>query len=99
MAHAACSRLEPRAEVFASYQDFTPIGGVVQHEIGIQATVGPVTPIAEQVVAEEFFVARGSLQKAGGYDLVRIYVLQGKGNAGTGQYVEFLFHLFITIFQ
>ena len=69
------------AEVPAAYQDLPRIGGVVQHEVLFRRSVGVIAPVAEKIVPET--LSLGSLQKAGGDDLVGVDVLDRHRHRGT----------------
>ena len=73
-------------------EDLAAVLRIVQDEVRIRRAVRLVTPVAEQVVAEEALVPRGRLQEAGGNDLVRVHVLERERDAGAFYDVEFLFH-------
>ena len=81
-----------RTEVLPRHKDFPAVPGIVEDESGIGGSVAVVTPVAEQVLAEKPLVAGRRLQEAGGYDLVRVHILEGKGHAGRFDDIEFLFH-------
>ena len=78
------------AEVLARHQNLAAIRGVVQHERFDFVALFVIAPVAEEVFAEALF-GRG-LEEAGGDYLVCVHILQGEGDAGAGQYVEFSFH-------
>ena len=67
------------AEVLTSYEDDATVRRVIHHEVWLWSSVGIITPVAEEVVAHTLLV--DSLEEAGWYDLVCIYILQRKRNA------------------
>ena len=80
------------AEILAGHEDAASVAGVVEYEILLGRPVGIVTPVAEEVVPEELLVPGHRLEKAGGNNLVRVHILQGKRDAGAFYDVKFLFH-------
>src|SRR5690606_34065931 len=74
------------AEVFATDEALSTVGGIVQDEICLRCIVWMVPPVAEEVVAEAFPL--GCLQEPRRNNLVGIYIFYGQWNRPTGQYVE-----------
>ena len=85
-----CGMLSARAatEVAASDEDAgAGVGGIVEHEGGDGLALLVVAPIVKEIVAEALF--RGGFEKAGGDDLIRVDVLERKGDAGAAEDGEF----------
>ena len=81
-----------RTEVLASHEDAAFELGVVEDEILNHTAVLPVSPVAKQVVAKEFFLLGGCLEEACGDNLVGVHILQRKGHTRRCYDVKFLFH-------
>ncbi len=85
----------PTTEILASHEDAAGICGVVEYETLVESTIGPVAPVPEEIVAKEFLLTGRGLEETGWNDLVSIYILQWKRNAGRYYYIKFLFHILI----
>jgi hypothetical protein len=81
------------AEVLTAHEDLAVVGRVIEDEIFFRSVVAIIAPVAEQVVAES--IAAGGLEEAGGNDLVRVYVLQVKGNGGRCYFIDGFAHGFV----
>ena len=78
-------------EVLASYKDDSILEvRVVEHEVLLLRTIGIEAPVVEEVRTEAVFLCQ--LQIACGDDLVGVYVLQRKRNAGGCYDIKFLLH-------
>ena len=75
------------AEVAACDQYAAPVAAVVERERSDLPTLGVVTPVAEEVVAEAF--ALGGFEKARRDDLVGIYVFRADGHRPRRESFEF----------
>lgn len=77
-----CGMLARRAttKILPCNKDAPPVGRIVEHKLGVRASVGVIPPVGKQATTEAILVGR--LQKTGRHNLVSVYVLQRYRDAG-----------------